>query len=196
MPGMTRVAALLAVVASVAAIAGCGSNDVNGTIPQANADQMVSELDAVETSLASGDCAGAQAHAQDFLDHVNLLPETAGTALKAALRGGGENLQSLVAQCQSGVTGPTGNQTTSPERSSTKHTNTDTTSTESTTTEPTTTAPEPQGPPGNGNGNANGIGNGQGNGNAGVGNPGNDNTGGGGSTGGTGGTGGTGIGGD
>ena len=196
MPGMMRVAALLALAVSIAAIAGCGSNDINGTIPQANADQMVAELDGVETLLASGDCSGAQARVQDFLDQVDLLPSTAGSELKGALRDSGNNLKSLVAQCQSGVTGPTGNQTTSPERSSTKHTNTDTTSTESTTTEPTTTAPEPQGPPGNGNGNANGIGNGQGNGNAGVGNPGNDNTGGGGSTGGTGGTGGTGIGGD
>ena len=187
MPGMTRVAALLALAASVAAIAGCGSNDINGTIPQANADQMVAELDGVETLLASGDCSGAQARVQDFLDQVDLLPSTAGSELKGALRDSGNNLKSLVAQCQSGVSGPTG---ATSQHTSTKHTTTDTTTAETSTSEETTTTPEePASPPaqsnsgGNGNGNANG----QGNGTSG-GNPGNGNAGGGGSTGGTGGT--------
>jgi hypothetical protein len=192
MPGMTRVAALLALAASVAAIAGCGSNDINGTIPQANADQMVAELDGVETLLASGDCSGAQARVQDFLDQVDLLPSTAGSELKGALRDSGNNLKSLVAQCQSGVTGPTGEQSTT-QHPSTKHTTTDTTTAEtSTSEETTTTSEEPASPPahsnagGNGNGNANGQGNGTSGGS-------NGNAGGGGSPGGTGGTG---IGGD
>jgi hypothetical protein len=194
MPRMTRVAALLALAASVAAIAGCGSNDINGTIPQANADQMVAELDAVETSLASGDCSGAQARVQGFLNQVDLLPSTAGSELKGALRDSGNNLKSLVAQCQSGVTGPTGEQSTS-QHPSTKHTTTDTTTADTSTSEETTTTPEePASPPANSNagGNGNGNANGQGNGTSG-GNPGNGNAGGGGSTGGTGGTG---IGGD
>ena len=187
MPGMTRVAALLALAASVAAIAGCGSNDINGTIPQANADQMVAELDGVETLLASGDCAGAQARVQDFLDQVDLLPSTAGSELKGALRDSGNNLKSLVAQCQSGVTGPTG---ATSQHTSTKHTTTDTTTAETSTSEETTTTPEePASPPAHSNsgGNGNGNANGQGNGTSG-GNPGNGNAGGGGSTGGTGGT--------
>jgi hypothetical protein len=192
MPGMTRVAALLALAASVAAIAGCGSNDINGTIPQANADQMVAELDAVETLLASGDCSGAQVRVQDFLSQVDLLPSTAGSELKGALRDSGNNLKSLVAQCQSGVTGPTGEQSTS-QHPSTKHTTTDTTTAETSTSEETTTTPqEPASPPTHSNAGGNGSGNGQGNGTSG-GNPGNGNAGGGGSTGGTGGTG---IGGD
>ena len=187
MPGMTRVAALLALAASVAAIAGCGSNDINGTIPQANADQMVAELDGVETLLASGDCAGAQARVQDFLDQVDLLPSTAGSELKGALRDSGNNLKSLVAQCQSGVSGPTG---ATSQHTSTKHTTTDTTTAETSTSEETTTTPEePASPPAHSNsgGNGNGNANGQGNGTSG-GNPGNGNAGGGGSTGGTGGT--------
>lgn len=187
MPGMTRVAALLALAASVAAIAGCGSNDINGTIPQANADQMVAELDGVETLLASGDCSGAQARVQDFLDQVDLLPSTAGSELKGALRDSGNNLKSLVAQCQSGVSGPTG---ATSQHTSTKHTTTDTTTAETSTSEETTTTPEePASPPAHSNsgGNGNGNANGQGNGTSG-GNPGNGNAGGGGSTGGTGGT--------
>ena len=186
MPGMTRVAALLALAASVAAIAGCGSNDINGTIPQANADQMVAELDGVETLLASGDCSGAQARVQDFLDQVDLLPSTAGSELKGALRDSGNNLKSLVAQCQSGVSGPTG---ATSQHTSTKHTTSETTTAEASTSEETTTTPEePASPPthsnagGNGNGNANGQGNGTSGGS-------NGNAGGGGSTGGTGGTG-------
>jgi hypothetical protein len=187
MPGMTRVAALLALAASVAAIAGCGSNDINGTIPQANADQMVAELDGVETLLASGDCSGAQARVKDFLDQVDLLPSTAGSELKGALRDSGNNLMSLVAQCQSGVSGPTG---ATSQHTSTKHTTTDTTTAETSTSEETTTTPEePASPPAHSNsgGNGNGNANGQGNGTSG-GNPGNGNAGGGGSTGGTGGT--------
>jgi hypothetical protein len=194
MPGMTRVAALLALAASVAAIAGCGSNDINGTIPQANADQMVAELDAVETSLANGDCPGAQARVQDFLDQVDLLPSTAGSELKGALRDSGNNLNNLVAQCQSGVTGPAGEQST-PQHTSTKRTTPSTTTAETSTSEETTTTPEePASPPAHSNsgGNGNGNANGQSNGNSG-GNPGDGNAGGGGSTGGTGGTG---IGGD
>jgi hypothetical protein len=189
MPGMMRVAALLALAVSIAAIAGCGSNDINGTIPQANADQMVAELDGVETLLASGDCAGAQARVQDFLDQVDLLPSTAGSELKGALRDSGNNLKSLVAQCQSGVTGPTGEQSTS-QHTSTKHTTSETTTAETSTSEETTTTTpeEPASPPthsnagGNGNGNANGQGNGTSGGS-------NGSAGGGGSSGGTGGTG-------
>ena len=187
MPGMTRVAVLLALAASVAAIAGCGSNDINGTIPQTNADQIVAELDGVETLLASGDCSGAQARVQDFLDQVDLLPSTAGSELKGALRDSGNNLMSLVAQCQSGVSGPTG---ATSQHTSTKHTTTDTTTAETSTSEETTTTPEePASPPAHSNagGNGNGNANGQGNGTSG-GNPGNGNAGGGGSTGGTGGT--------
>src|SRR5262245_7687379 len=151
MPGMTRVAALLALAASVAAIAGCGSNDINGTIPQANADQTVAEADGVETLLASGDCSGAEARVQDFLDQVDLLPSTAGSELKGALRDSGNNLKSLVAQCRSGVTGPTGEQSPA-ERSSTKHTTTDTTTAETSTSEETTTTPEePASPPAHSN---------------------------------------------
>jgi hypothetical protein len=188
---MTRPAALLALAASVAAIAGCGSNDVKGTIPQTDADQLNLDLNAVQASTASGDCASAETSAQDFVNHVNLLPDTAGPALKDTLRSAGTNLETLVNQCQSGVTGPTGEQPKGPEHPSTKHTTTDTTSTQATTTGSTTTAPppeEPPSPPGNGNGNANG----QGNGNTGAGSPGSGNPGGGS----TGGTGGTGIGGD
>jgi hypothetical protein len=198
MPGMQRPAALLALAASVAAIAGCGSNDVKGTIPPSSAAQLNADLDAVESSTASGDCETAQASAQDFVSDVNLLPSTAGSELKDTLRGAGENLRTLVEQCQAGVTGATGEQPTIPERSSTKHTSTDTAPTEPTTTEPTTTPPEPEGPPGDGNANGTGNenGNGQGNGTSGVGNPGAGNPGAGGSTGGTGGTGGTGIGGN
>lgn len=196
MPGIMRLAALLALAASVAAIGGCGSNDVKGTIPASDAAQLNADLDAIQASTTGGDCAAAQASAQDFVDHVNLLPSTAGSDLKDALRDAGDNLeQQLQQQCAAGATGATGQQPASPERSSTKETNT--TSTPTTTDSTTTTTPAaPAGPPGNGNGNANGIGNGQGNGNSGVGSPGGGNPGGG-STGGTGGgTGGTGIRGD
>jgi hypothetical protein len=190
---MTRLAALLALAASVAALGGCGSSDVEGTIPASDAAQLNADLDAVEAASASQDCEAAAARVQEFVTHVNALPATAGTTLKETLRDAAGNLEQQVRQpCASGATGTSGAQPTTPERQP-RHRTEDTTTTEPTTTETTTTSPEPEPPPppegnnGNHNGAGNGNANGQGNGNSGVGGPGEGTPGG---------TGGTGIGGD
>ena len=45
MPPKTRLPALLALAAAVAALSGCGSgDDINGQIPAANADQLNADL--------------------------------------------------------------------------------------------------------------------------------------------------------
>jgi hypothetical protein len=198
---MTRLAALLAIAALIAAVSGCGSNDVNGTLTADQALQLNADLDAVARATGGGQCASAEAKVSDYVDHVNALPATAGTDFKSTLRDAGTSLQQQVQeQCAAaGATGLTGRQPTNSDGSSSKETtstSTDTTTTQSTTT---TAQEEPQNPPVSGNGTTNGGGggnaNGQGNANPGVGTPGGGNPGGG-STGGTGGTGGTGIGGD
>ena len=183
MPGTNKIIPLLALVAAVAALSGCGSGgDINGQIPATNADQMNAALNTVRTAVASNDCATANSGADGFVDAVNELPATAGADLKQALQEAGANLRTLVNdQCpRSGATGLSGAQ---PPASSSTPSTTDSanSSTTDTTTTSTTSSTEQTQPQGNGNGGGNAGGNGHGGGNG---------NGGGGTDGGTGGTGG------
>jgi hypothetical protein len=187
MPGTNKIIPLLALVAAVAALSGCGSGgDINGQIPATNADQMNSALNTVRTAVASNDCATANSGADGFVAAVNELPATAGADLKQALQDAGANLRALVSeQCPpTGATGRTGPQTTessSTEPStSTTSSSTTTSSTTTSSTSSTETSPQGNGNPG-GNGGGAGAGNGNGGGQGGSGD---------GGTGGTGGTGG------
>lgn len=200
MPAKKRLAVLVAIAAIAAALAGCGSDEIKGTIPQSNAAQLTDELDAIEAASAEGRCEVARASAQAFLVDVNELPATSGTALKETLRGAAEGLQRLVQEpCRSGATGPTGEQSTGSTSKETTAPETTAPTGDTSTGDTSTPTPseQPPSPPGGGNGNGLGNGNAGGNGNGQAnGNPGGGNTGGG-STGGgsTGGTGGTGVGG-
>jgi len=180
MLGTNKPPALLALAGVVAILTGCGSgNDINGQIPQANADELNAALSGVQAAVASTppDCATAASNANQFVQVVNGLPAVAGTDLKTALRDAGGNLQQLVGeQCPS--TGPTGPSGAQPPASSSTPSTSDTTSTSSTThttTTSTTSSTEQTQPHGHGNG---------------GGKPGGNGNGGGGTDGGTGGTGG------
>jgi hypothetical protein len=184
MPGTNRIPPLLALVAAVAALSGCGSgDDINGQIPATNADQMKVSLDAVRAAVQADppDCETAASQADQFVATVNELPASAGTDLKTALRDAGGNLQQLVDdQCPpTGPTGPSGAQP--PASSSTPSTTDSTTSSTTDTTTTSTTSTTETKPQGNGNQGGNGGEGGNGNGGGG---------GDGGTGGGTGGTGG------
>ncbi len=192
MPAKKRLAVLIAIAAIAAAVAGCGSDEIKGTLTADQAAELNADLEAVQQAADANDCLTAGSKVRQFRARVFELPSGAGADLKTALQDSGKQLSTLVAdQCgtASGVTGTTGAQ---PTGSSDHTTTTDTTSTASTasTSSTPTTVPNQQSPPppGSGNGNGLGNGNGQGNGNPGAGNPGGGSTGGG-STGGTGGTG-------
>jgi hypothetical protein len=194
MPPRKRLAALITIAVIGAAVAGCGSNEIDGTIPPADADQLVDDLDAIEAATADNDCVSAEARAEEFRQHVDELPATSGVALKEALRGAGDNLEQLVRDpCASGATGASGQQSSDSRSSDTDSTEPPTPPTTAPT--PPTTAPtpptrsEPSAPPGGGN-------QGGGNENTPPGGQGGDNQGGGGgSPGDADGTGGTGVGG-
>ena len=129
MPGTNKIIPLLALVAAVAALSGCGSgDDINGQIPATNADQLNAELNTVRSAVASNDCVTASSGADGFIDAVNELPATAGADLKAALQEAGANLRALVEdQCPpTGATGPSDAQP--PASSSTPSTTDSTTS--------------------------------------------------------------------
>ena len=91
-PGLA-VATALAAAALLAA--GCGGGS-SGDIPASEAAQLQSMLDQVQNAEASGNCSEASTAAQQFVQQVNQLPAAAGADLKAALRNGGLNLQTLV----------------------------------------------------------------------------------------------------
>ena len=170
MPGTNRIPPLLALLAAVAALSGCGSeDDIDGQIPATNADQLNAALNTVRTAVASNDCATANSGADGFIDAVNELPATAGADLKEALQEAGANLRALVDdQCPpTGATGPSDTQppatssTPSTTESSTSST-TDSTTTTTTTTTSTSSTEETQPPDGNGGDNGQGNGNGAG----------------------------------
>jgi len=162
MPPKTRLTALLALAAAIAALSGCGSGkDINGQIPAADADQLNAALETVRSAVAKNDCVTAGSAAHGFVDAVNGLPATAGADLKQALQEAGANLRTLVNdQCpRSGATGLSGAQ---PPASSSTPSTTDSanSSTTDTTTTSTTSSTEQTQPQGNGNGGGNGGGNG------------------------------------
>jgi hypothetical protein len=189
MPGMKLATGLVAFAAIVVAVAACGSS-ADKTLSPTDAQTLNSELSAVQDAVARGDCVTAESHAQAFIDAVNNLPDTAGTAEKVALRNAGDNLKSLAndpSQCQpAGATGLSGRQPTTSSTTPSTTAPAPSTTTSTTTTSTTTTKPAPSENGGN-----------QAGGNGGGGNEGGGSVGGGGAAdGGTGGgTGGTGAGG-
>ena len=134
MPGTNRLAPLLALFAVIATLSGCGSDEISGEIPPANAQELNDALDAVSFAVESNqDCEAAQAAADQFVEEVNALPADAGTELKTELREAGDNLRTLVSdQCPS--TGTTTQPPTTEPTSSTTDTTTSST-TDTTTTD-------------------------------------------------------------
>jgi len=148
---------LLALLFVLAALSGCGSDEIGGEIPPSNAVELNDSLEGVRTAVESSppQCATANSNADQFVAAVNELPATAGADLKEALREAGVNLQQLVSdQCAStGATGPSGPQPTS---SSTTSSHTTTTSSTTDTTATTTSSTQETQPQNNGNGNGGG----------------------------------------
>jgi hypothetical protein len=152
---------LLALLFVLAALSGCGSDEISGEIPQTNAAELNAALDTVRQATESSppDCVDAAQGAEQFVEAVNALPADPAAELKPELQDAGENLRTLVdEQCAS--TEPTGPSSTQPQETSSTTTTTDETSTTtdetSTTTDETSTTTDEQPPPGDGNGNGNG----------------------------------------
>ncbi len=161
MRGTVTLPAPLALLVAVVALSACGSDDIGGRIPAADAAGLRASLSQVRDDVEAGECDSASSGAQSFVDGVNQLPAEATTELKDALRKAGERLQELVsAECAPTETTPertTSTQTTTSSTTTTSETTTTTdTETDTTTSEP---EPPPEEPgPGNGNGNGGGQG--------------------------------------
>jgi hypothetical protein len=157
MSGTNRLPPLLALLFVLAALSGCGSDEIDGEIPPDNATELNAALDAVRTATESRppDCEDAALGAEQFVDAVNRLPADPAAELKAELQPAANNLRTLVDQ-QCAATEPTEPSGTQPQESSSTTTTTDettsTTDETSTTTDETTSTTDEQPPPGNGNG--------------------------------------------
>ena len=157
MPGTNGLPPLLALLFVLAALSGCGSDEISGEIPEANAADLNAALAAVRTATEQSppQCADATLGAEQFVEAVNALPADPAAELKAELQDAGENLRTLVAQ-QCATTEPTEPSGTQPQETSST---TSTTTTSSSTTEPTdttttstTSSTDQTQPQGNGNG--------------------------------------------
>jgi hypothetical protein len=119
---ITRLAAMsvggrvsLLAVAAATLLAGCGGDE--GTIPGEDSDQLLTRLDEIEGAVAEGQCEGAQASADLFVDQVAQLPADVDQEVKRLLTEGGERLQQLATeQCEEPPpTGASGEEGFQPE---------------------------------------------------------------------------------
>jgi hypothetical protein len=156
MPGITRLPLLLVLLAILAVLPGCGSDESSGEIPQVNATALNQALDGVSSAIATGNCEAAASQAEEFGSAVNRLPADPSADLKPELQDAADNLRTLVdTECVSTqTTQPTSTQ--QPETSSTTSTTSSTTSsteeTDTTSTGTTTTSTDETEPPANGQG--------------------------------------------
>ena len=177
MPGMRRRTSMLLAAAAVAALAGCGSDDGGGEIPQDQGNALIDQLDQVESDVNDGNCEGAADTASQVVTDLGSLPNSAFESAEARTQvlAAGTKLTELVSeQCEpeSGATGETGAVETTT--STTTEPTTTSTTTEETPEEEEVTPPEdssgdkpgngpPETPPGqtqNQNGNSSGTGSG------------------------------------
>ncbi|HXE98844.1 MAG TPA: hypothetical protein VN458_00700 [Solirubrobacterales bacterium] len=158
MPGITKLPSLLALLAILAVLPGCGSDEISGEIPPANATVLNDALDGVSTAIADQDCETAASRADEFVNAVNALPANPSADLKPELQAAGDNLRTLVSD-ECATTEPTQpTHTQQPTTSSTTSTTTSSTEETDTTTTSTTTSTDETEPPGNGQGQGPGSG--------------------------------------
>jgi hypothetical protein len=174
MPGTNRLLPLLALLFVLAALSGCGSDEISGEISQAEALELNNALNEVGTGVETQDCEGAQTAADQFVNEVNDLPLDAGEDLKTALRDAGNHLRALVSeQCPSTgtdtTTSPATTPTTTPTTPTTTTSSTTTSSTTDTTTTSSSTTDEQPSPGDGGGGGSSGDGGGTGGGTGGTG---------------------------
>jgi hypothetical protein len=148
MPQVVRkTSAAVGAVAVAVAVAACGSDDEK-TIPPDASEQLIAQLQEVESQVSAGRCELAQSEAQGFRSSVDQLPAEVGTETKEELRELANNLISLASnpdQCEAPEAGATGEDGVVPEETETTTTTTDETTTD-TTSEDEPTKPEPAQP--------------------------------------------------
>ena len=138
---MTRLAIpILALALGAGAAFGlvsCGG-DEEGLLPGDSAQEIVDNLNEVEQLSESGDCAGADAAADEVQAQIDQLGNQVDEQLRARLEEGATELEQVIASdCDVATIDPP--DTTTTETTTDETTTDETESTTTTTTEPTTT---------------------------------------------------------
>src|SRR5215211_3686484 len=121
-----RTALALALAAGSLALSACGG-DEGGTIPQANADALLQEVENLEQNVETGQCSLATASVDRLRQGIDDLPKEVGIETKSGLFDLVDRLQNLVdTQCEPVDTGPTGETGVKPTTTSTTTTTTET----------------------------------------------------------------------
>ena len=118
--GTGRKLSALAVVAALG-FAGCGS-DEGGTIPQSAADEMLTQVDEIDKSVAEQDCTAAKTNITQLRGQVDALPSSVGTKTKTELFKLVQNMEEQVddpEQCEEPDTGASGEEAVVPEEETT-----------------------------------------------------------------------------
>ena len=145
MVGRPRTTVLACALAAV--LAGCGSGD-DATIPKDEGENLVTTLDAIESSLTTNNCGLIGDQVASFANQVAALPDDVDPEVKKGLVDGADRLIELSddpEQCGdvTGTTGPTGTETPSTTETETETTSTSTSTTSSSTTTSSTTDEDP-----------------------------------------------------
>jgi hypothetical protein len=140
MLGFRAAAGALALAACIVTLAACGGDEEGGPIPEDAGNELLGQLDAIESQVAAGECLEASETAAAFAESVDQLPPEVGGELRSQLVEASVNLEGLTEddqQCRPPDTGATDAGEVVPE--------TPTTTTETTTTDTTTEEPPPSG---------------------------------------------------
>ena len=141
MRGRTHISLLVCV--SALTLAACGGDD-GGTIPPDEADNLLSQLEAVQGYVDDGDCLHAEQQVAELINQVNALPSDVDPKVESELTKAADNLRGMTADpTQCGASGITGAQPTEEtDTTDTETTEPETTVTETTTPEEETTTEE------------------------------------------------------
>jgi hypothetical protein len=133
----------LCAIAAAAALAGCGSDDLEPSIPAESALTLIGTLQEIQANVDAGSCLVAGDKVDELKAEISELPAEVNDDVSQALENGADQLAILVsdpAECER----PAQPDTTTQE-TTTQQTTTEQPTTQQTTTAPptTTTAPPP-----------------------------------------------------
>jgi hypothetical protein len=138
------------------ALAGCGGSKQKKTIPAADAQALLTQLDQTASNFDKGACNGARFDVTQLQDKANRLPSSVDPEVKANIQSGLTRLSNLIERdCQKPQTTTTSSSTTSsttPTTTITTTTSSTSTSTSTSSTSTSTSSPGGVVPPNGGTG--------------------------------------------
>lgn len=115
-PGTRAIRGALATFACAFALTACGGGEDGGTIPAGDGEDLLAQLDRIDSLITDGECDAAQAEATDFAEQVSALSGEVEGNVRDALVDASANLAELSQdQCEPAETGASGEEGAVPE---------------------------------------------------------------------------------